>query len=322
MREERVVRSVLRQWRAKKTPGSVAVSKLPADEKRLQLQLLAIVSNPGALKAQLEKYCAFDADKAYNRWREKQQAAKRLRLWRSVLRCCATAVLLFLFLIFAPEPRTTTIKAVETVLTAPPAQQRWLTLEDGTQVWLNNASKLRYPTHFDSGLRRVELTGEAYFEVAKDIARPFIVRTGKQETKVLATSFDVKAYPNETIIKTTVIAGRVVVRSAHDTVILKADEQLRLDTTGRYQGLEQVAAGEAIAWKDGYLDFNHSTLQDVLHQVERRYDLRISFNIRPREIRWRGTLPPNAPLSQLLDFFEANHIHCRLSGHHLSVRAN
>src|SRR6185312_9532500 len=190
--------------RAKKTPGSV--SNLSADEKRLQLQLLAIVSNPGVLKAEIGQYCAFDADKAYNRWREKQHPAKKLLLWRYAIRCCATVLLLLISDVFAPEPKT---KAVDIVQTTLPAQQRWLTLADGTQVWLNNASKLRYPTHFDSGPRRVELTGEGYFEVATDTARPFLVGTGRQETEVLATSFDVKAYPDETIIKTTVIAGRV-----------------------------------------------------------------------------------------------------------------
>jgi len=323
MTQERLVRSVLRQWRAKKGPGFIPVLKLSADEKRLQFQLLAILENPRALKAEIELFCAFDADKAFNRWREKQRPAETLELWRYASRWSATAVFLLAFLVFAPEPEPRPEqKAVIDVLTAPPGQQRWVTLADGTQVWLNNASGLRYPEHFENGSRTVELTGEAYFEVAADTGKPFVVKTATQETEVLGTSFDINAYPDETIIKTTVITGRVRVRSAYQTFILKADQQLRLDTTGRSLGLDSVAAGEAIAWKDGALDYRHTTLQDFLRQVGRRYDLEVSFAGHSGEIHWAGILPPHASLNQLLDFFEANHIHCRLRGRQLFLHGN
>src|SRR6185312_1192531 len=105
MTQERLVRSVLRQWRAKKTSGSIPLLKMSADEKRLQIQLLAILNNPVALKAEIELFCAFEADEAFNRGREKHQPAKRQGLWRYVFRWCATVVLLLVFLVFAPEPR-------------------------------------------------------------------------------------------------------------------------------------------------------------------------------------------------------------------------
>lgn len=331
MTEERLVRSVLQQWKAKKTLGIIARSKASADEKRARVRLLAIIGNPGLLQAEITRFRGFDPDKAFDRWKKQQDEAKKQPLMQSALRWSAAAALLLVFgggivYVIRHYPRgareTVLGSAKYDTLTAPPAQQRRMILADGTRVWLNNVSRLRYPARFDGRMRTVELSGEAYFEVATNVNKPFIVRTDKQETEVLATSFDVKAYPDDGMALTTVVTGEVRVSSAEDTVIVRAGEQAQLDAAGRSQGVTKVAPGEGISWRDGYLDFSRATLTDVMHQVARRYDLEVYFIGSSRDITWSGKLPPNVPLNKLLDFFEENHIHCRLLGRQLFVQTN
>src|SRR5690606_25962513 len=127
-----------------------------------------------------------------------------------------------------------------------------VTLPDGTKVWLNAASSLKYPVAFNDTERKVELTGEAYFEVAKDKNKPFKVLADKQEIKVLGTHFNVNAYTDEASIKTTLVEGRVQVglRNTSTAHILRPGQQSEL--SGNTFKIHQVDVEEAIDWKNGH----------------------------------------------------------------------
>lgn len=164
-------------------------------------------------------------------------------------------------------------------LATPRGGQFRVTLPDGTAVWLNTASSLRYPTAFAGKERKVEVTGEAYFEVAKDAAKPFIVKINEQtEIQVLGTHFNVNAYPDEATINTTLLEGAVDVRTAQHTQKLAPGQQARVNAAGGGIRLaDNVNTGQAIAWKNGIFDFNQADIKTVMRQIGRWYDVEIVY---------------------------------------------
>jgi transmembrane sensor len=213
------------------------------------------------------------------------------------------------------------------VLSTPRAGQFSLTLADGTRVWLNNASTLRYPVAFTGQERSVELTGEAYFEVAKDAAHPFrvLVHKGSADPgpagtiEVLGTDFNVMAYGDEPTECTTLLSGSVrFSREGHST-LLHVDEQSVLDDKGSLSVLRNVNVQEVTAWKNGYFHFDHSSLENTMRQLARWYDI---------DVRYEGQLPPqqfmgkiqrNLPLSVVLKGLENDQVHFKLQGRELTV---
>ena len=154
-------------------------------------------------------------------------------------------------------------------ITTPQGGQYQLILSDGTQVYLNAGSTLRFSVRFAANERKVFLSGEGYFEVAKDAKRPFIVSSQGQTIKVLGTHFNVSAYPDETI-KTTLAEGSVELTSSSlQKQLLKPDQQALLLSTG-YQ-IKQVNSADEMAWKDGLFVFKQVPITDVLHQLSRWY---------------------------------------------------
>lgn len=150
-----------------------------------------------------------------------------------------------------------------------------LTLNDGTQVWLNGNSELEYPVRFVGEERVVTLRGEAYFEVARDTARPFIVKTDRLQTKVLGTSFNIKAYPEEEKIYATLLSGRVEVSLPESNgapatqVILLPGMQARVLQHNPEIILKEVVAEDAIAWRQGEFIFTDEDLLTILHTLSR-----------------------------------------------------
>ena len=157
-----------------------------------------------------------------------------------------------------------------------------ITLADGTKVWLNSASGITYPTSFTSGERRVELRGEAYFEVTKNEKMPFIVNViNKEEVKVLGTHFNIKAYEDETTIKTTLIEGSVqVFQKLNNTVPkyfkLQPGEQASLNASGAFN-IAKVDIDEAIAWKKGLFNFNDTDLESIMKCLSRWYNIEVQY---------------------------------------------
>lgn len=212
------------------------------------------------------------------------------------------------------------------VLSTPRAGQFSLTLADGTRVWLNNASTLRYPVAFTGQERSVELTGEAYFEVAKDAARPFkvIVHRGTGDEggaiEVLGTSFNVMAYADEPAERTTLVDGSI--RFSPRTgagVLLRPAEQSVIDDKGTLSILKHVNISEVSAWKNGYFHFDHAGLEATMRQLARWYDIDVRYEgvLPPQE--FMGRIPRNLSLSAVLKGLESDQIHFKLEGRVLTV---
>jgi len=162
----------------------------------------------------------------------------------------------------------------------PRGGQYQLTLPDGSQVWLNAASSLRFPVAFSGDERRVELTGEAYFEVAKDAAHPFKVAARGAEVVVLGTHFDVNAYADEPALAATLLEGAVRLRQGAQQATLRPGQQARPRPDGTIQ-VREVDAQHAVAWKNGYFVFNDEPIEAIMRQVARWYDV---------DVQYQGTL--------------------------------
>lgn len=189
-------------------------------------------------------------------------------------------------------------------LHTPRGGQYQVLLPDGSKVWLNAASSLRFPTAFTGNERSVELTGEAYFEVAKgmgDKAQPFIVQVHNFKVAVLGTHFNINAYDNETIHKVTLLEGKVRVDKGGNSYIITPGQEATIAATG-----VMVAAAdtdEAVAWKNGLFQFTNTGLEQVLHQVERWYNVNVDYKGIPDK-HFYGIISRNSNLSQVLSMLE------------------
>lgn len=185
-------------------------------------------------------------------------------------------------------------------LTTPRGGQYQITLSDGTLVYMNAGSSLKYPTAFNTNFRTVTLQGEAYFEVAQDKRRPFMVKTARQTITVLGTHFNVNAYSDEVYTKTTLLEGSVRV---NDSTILKPGEQALLDANGISVADADIKA--SLAWKNGDFIFNEEPLESILRQVSRWYDVEIIYATgAPRRYIMGGVISRTRSLSFILSRME------------------
>lgn len=192
-------------------------------------------------------------------------------------------------------------------------------LADGTKVWLNALSALRYPTSFPGRERRVSISGEAYFEVAKNHEQPFIVEVeGGQEIEVLGTEFNVNAYTNENMISTTLLRGAVRVKAGKAAQVLAPGQQAQL-SNAKLQLITDINANDAISWKNGNFVCNGKDLKAILRQVMRWYDIEVEYqgNIQPE--LFAGTISRNMNLSELLKVLEITGVQFSLRGRQLTV---
>ena len=152
-----------------------------------------------------------------------------------------------------------------------------LVLADGTKVWLNSVSSIRFPAAFIGKERNVEITGEAYFEVAHDAARPFTVLVNGMEIQVLGTHFNVNAYADEGTITTTLLEGKVKVSKNSGAVLLKPGQQAQLTNQDQLKLVENADIDAAVAWKNGMFSFNASNITTVMQQITRWYDVDVVY---------------------------------------------
>jgi len=202
---------------------------------------------------------------------------------------------------------TTTI--LYNTMTTPRGRQYQLVLSDGTRVWLNAASSIRFPTAFTGKERRVTITGEAYLEVAKNASMPFVVQTAHYETQVLGTAFDIMDYPDEPRAATTLVEGSVKVVSGTDRVILTPGEQARLNAATGKVSLQSVDTDPVIAWTKDQLSLGSTDLASLMRQLSRWYDVDITFQGTVPDIRIWGVLDRNVSLSTVLKYMEENGLH-------------
>jgi transmembrane sensor len=177
-------------------------------------------------------------------------------------------------------------------------------LPDGTKVWLNAASSLKYPSLFAKDERKVELTGEAYFEVAKQKNHPFRVISKNQIVEVLGTHFNINAYADDKVIKTTLLEGSVKVSNPQFTKTLKPNEQAYIKNYGSEAITILLAdTDDETAWKNGEFRFNNASLKAILYQLDRWYDLKVDYNNIPAK-RYNGMVSRKAKLSEVLNMLE------------------
>jgi transmembrane sensor len=203
-------------------------------------------------------------------------------------------------------------------INTPVGGQYQVILPDGTKVWLNAASSLKYPTLFTGNQRMVELTGEAYFEVAKNAAMPFYVKANNMQVKVLGTHFNIMAYDNEPAIKTTLLEGSVQLSSGAINNKLKPGQQGVLNKYGQIT-VSEVNAEHAIAWKNGYFEFNRSGIHEIMNQLARWYDIEIAYQGNIPDDEFVGKIERSAKLSQVLNILRLSKIHFVLENKKLTV---
>lgn len=196
-------------------------------------------------------------------------------------------------------------------------------LPDGTNVWLNAMSSLKYPLIFEQNKKRVvELRGEAYFEVAKNETAPFIVQTKKQEVEVLGTHFNVNSYVDEANVKTTLLEGRVKVRSLQNPnseVLLYPGEQSSL--TSDKININKVDAEKYIDWKEGYFFFNNEKQESILKKIARWYNVEIVYmDEAAKNVTYYGSLSRFNNVSKILQKFEqTGEVHFEINNNKISV---
>jgi len=206
-------------------------------------------------------------------------------------------------------------------VTTPRGGQYQLLLCDGSKVWLNSASSIRFPVSFIGDTRKVEVSGEAYFEVAKDPSMPFKVDVaGKNEIEVLGTHFNINSYEDDGSIKTTLLEGSVKVTSLKtgESKLITPGQQAQLNTNGEI-AISKADHDKVIAWKNGYFNFDGADTRTVMQFVSRWYDVDVVYQGEIPQREFGGEIEKNLKLSQLLKILEKNDLQFRLEGKKLVV---
>jgi ferric-dicitrate binding protein FerR (iron transport regulator) len=196
-----------------------------------------------------------------------------------------------------------------------------LVLPDGTKVWLNAASSLKYPAAFAGNERRVELNGEAYFEVSKDPSKPFFVKTASQTVAVLGTHFNINSYTDESATKTTLLEGSVKVTGNNgQSVKIKPGEQA-INYANAISIKENVDTDEAIAWKNGKFMFKNTDLQTIMRQLSRWYDVDVEYQGKIEQKHYMGRISRNVPVSQIFEILKTSGLNFTINGRKIIVKS-
>lgn len=230
---------------------------------------------------------------------------------------------------------------VYNTITTPRGGKFRIVLPDGSKVWLNAASSLTYPTSFRENARKVELKGEAYFEIAHASdahrkAMPFQVVTVGQIVEVLGTHFNINSYSDENSVKTTLIEGKVKVTKTHAeklepkvaqasgaALVLQPGQQAQLDlnSRARLNLVAKVDLEEAVAWKNGQFQFKDTDLPTIMRQISRWYDVEVDFQGKIPETKFRGKISRDVPLSQFFQILQLSGVNFKIEGRKIIVKA-
>lgn len=203
-------------------------------------------------------------------------------------------------------------------ITTPKGGQWHIVLADGTGVWLNAASSLRYQTSFNGAERKVELSGEGYFEVAKDKEHPFVVQTQKQRVLVLGTHFNVNSYADEPAVRTALLEGAVKLSTDKETAFLKPGQQADL-VKGKLN-IQEVDVDDVIAWKNGKFVFDNESITSIMRKIARWYDVEVAYQSLPEHDGFSGSLGRSESIRQVLKKIElTNKVHFKITGRSITV---
>jgi len=210
-----------------------------------------------------------------------QSLPRQKSIWGSLLKYAAVFVLAFILgslsLYLINQSERNTLSAMYNTIDVPYGQRSQITFYDGTRVWLNSGTKLKYPVVFSTKTRDVSIEGEAYFNVAKDAKHPFVVSSGKMKVEVLGTNFNICAYSDENEFSTTLEEGSVKVYNTKNGKFMKMNpgEQVVLDRNADSFKLLRVDTDLYTSWKENLLKFDDATFEEVIKKMERWYDVRI-----------------------------------------------
>ncbi|OQP52633.1 hypothetical protein A4H97_25265 [Niastella yeongjuensis] len=201
----------------------------------------------------------------------------------------------------------------------PVGGQYQVLLPDGTKVWLNAKSALRFPVHFNDTERRVEISGEAYLEVAHDKTKPFRVVNPGQVVEVLGTHFNVNTYDNEAAMKTTLLEGAVKIATNGNTALLKPGQQSNV-VNGNIRTLDEVNVEDVVAWKNNKIQFTDLDIHSVMRMLERWYNIDVSYTGNEINTTFGGSVSRSKDIDVVLKLLEATgDVHFKIEGRRVTV---
>lgn len=208
-------------------------------------------------------------------------------------------------------------------ISTPGGGQYAVTLSDGSKVWLNAASSIRFPPLFTESQRKVLITGEVYFEVAHNPAKPFLVKAGNTEVEVLGTHFNINAYEDEAALKTTLIDGSIKVNAnSHNTlppVVLLPGQQAQINSYGKINIVKNIDLDEITAWKNGRFQFNSTDLKTVMRQIARWYNVDVVYK-KNINTHFTGQLTRNEDILKVLEELSlTGEVHFKIEGRKIIV---
>lgn len=208
---------------------------------------------------------------------------------------------------------------VYNTLKTPRGGQYQLILADGTKVWMNAGSSLHFPTSFPGKERVVTLTGEAYFEVAKDMNRRFSVEVNGTTVNVLGTHFNVMAYENEAAMNVTLLEGLVNVAGENSNVTIRPGQQAQLKPGGHLTVLDNVNLEETLSWKNGYFHLDHTKLEVLMRQMERWYKVDVVYEGKIPNRQFGGKISRESDIQHVMKILAASKVYSRLAGDKLII---
>jgi transmembrane sensor len=210
-------------------------------------------------------------------------------------------------------------KVLYNTLTTARGQMYPLVLSDNSRIWLNSESSIKYPVAFVGNERRVEITGEAYFEIAHDASKPFIVTVNGTEIKVLGTKFNVNAYADEGPIRTTLLEGSVQVKKGIGHTTIKPGQQAQV-VNNTIKTIDNADVDQAVAWKNGFFNFDGQDIPAALRQIARWYNIDIVYEGEIPRDKFIGEVEVNLSLSQALKILERAGLQFTVQGRKLIVK--
>jgi ferric-dicitrate binding protein FerR (iron transport regulator) len=212
------------------------------------------------------------------------------------------------------------VPATNNTLTTPRGGQYAITLADGTRVWINSASSLSFPSAFNGPERKVELRGEAYFEVAKKTRQPFRVVVNGMDVTVLGTHFNIMAYADEEAVHTTLLEGTVRVENEKGSSLLKPGQQAQVKESGAIRVREGVDTEQVVAWKNGLFQFEKTRIETIMRQLARWYGIDIVYSGKVKD-HFTGTISKQVGIEKVFRMLElTGAVQFSLSGSKVTVR--
>ena len=248
-----------------------------SDEHKTYVQNLININQVANMQQDTQ---SVDSEKAFLKvWKEINYDQKKkinlLQWWQRIAAILIIPLLAWAIYTMISSPKTETNALVFQEITSPPGTKSNITLPDGTNVWLNSGSKLKFPLQFTSNERKVFLIGEGFFKVKSDKKHPFIVQTHDLDVRATGTEFNVDSYPNDTITSVSLKEGIVNVIVGGKRTLMRPNEHFVYNNSRKASNLVAVNASNVCAWKDGILVFRNEPLENVFKRISRTYNVDI-----------------------------------------------